>query len=186
MVVSGNNIIAGASFDGVNPSGVYVSNDNGQTWALRNEGLNMDGFEIETMLIANGNIYMGGLKSGQNFDSVWIRPLSQVIGIKKISSNVPDKFSLSQNYPNPFNPSTKIKFNVPPFEGRQEGRIVLKVYDVLGNEITTLVNEKLQPGTYEVPFSINQFPDYQMPSGVYFYKLTTNGFSETKKMIILK
>jgi hypothetical protein len=109
-----------------------------------------------------------------------------VIGIKKISSNVPDKFSLSQNYPNPFNPSTKIKFNVPPFEGRQEGRIVLKVYDVLGNEITTLVNEKLQPGTYEVPFSINQFPDYQMPSGVYFYKLTANGFSETKKMIILK
>jgi hypothetical protein len=63
---------------------------------------------------------------------------------------------------------------------------VLKVYDILGIEIATLVNEKLQPGTYEVPFSINQFSDYQLPTGVYFYRLITDGYSETKKMVLLK
>jgi hypothetical protein len=64
--------------------------------------------------------------------------------------------------------------------------IVLKVYDILGKEIATLVNEKLQPGEYEVPFSINQFSGYQLPSGIYFYTLHAGDYKETKKMLYIK
>jgi hypothetical protein len=102
---------------------------------------------------------------------------------------------LSQNYPNPFNPETKIKFSVPVdsrIRGNDRGgafgndkggngKVVLKVYDILGKEIETLVNEKLNPGTYEVTFNASQYP-----SGVYFYRLITGSFTDTKKMILLK
>ena len=112
---------------------------------------------------------------------VWKRPLSEIVSVKQISNLVPDEFKLEQNYPNPFNPTTIIRFQV-----KDSRFVTLKVYDILGKEITTLVNEKLQPGTYEVPFSINQFSGYQQPSGVYFYKLIANGFIETKKMLMIK
>ena len=98
-------------------------------------------------------------------------------------------FDLSQNYPNPFNPSTKIKFRISggfPIVAFGNDMVVLKVYDILGKEIATLVNEKLQPGEYEVPFSINQFSGYQLPSGIYFYTLTAGDFRETKKMLLIK
>jgi hypothetical protein len=103
-------------------------------------------------------------------------------------------FNLSQNYPNPFNPSTKIKYSIPAVTLRQtQGDILmtLKVYDVLGNEVETLVNEQKQAGTYEVEFDGTDFP-----SGIYFYQLivsslsgknvNANSFLETKKMILLK
>ena len=103
------------------------------------------------------------------------------IGIRQISTAVPDGFYLYQNYPNPFNPSTIIRFQI------KDSRFVsLKVFDILGKEVATLVNEKLHSGIYEVPFSINQFSNNQIPSGVYFYRLSTDGFSETKKMLLIK
>jgi len=86
------------------------------------------------------------------------------------------KFSLFQNYPNPFNPSTKISFKIP-----QTGFTSLKVYDVLGNEVATLVNEKKPAGSYEVEFKSDG-----LPSGIYFYQLKTGNFIATKKMILLK
>jgi hypothetical protein len=90
--------------------------------------------------------------------------------------NVPSEFQLSQNYPNPFNPSTKIKFSIP-----QSSNVDLKVYDILGNEIETLVNEEKPIGTYEVTwFAAN------LPSGVYFYQLRSGSFLETKKMLLIK
>jgi hypothetical protein len=102
------------------------------------------------------------------------------IGIKQTSTEVPSAYSLSQNYPNPFNPVTKIKFDIPRWRG--EGRWTsLKIYDITGREIQTLVNEKLQPGSYEVAFDGSAFS-----SGVYFYKLSTGIFSETKKMVLIK
>jgi len=103
------------------------------------------------------------------------------IGIQPISNKMPERFALYQNYPNPFNPSTKIKFEIPSLEeGR--GRIIsLIIYDILGREITTLVNEELNPGTYEVDWLAENYP-----SGVYFYSITTNGFFDSKKMILLK
>lgn len=95
---------------------------------------------------------------------------------------VPSTFSLEQNYPNPFNPSTKIKFTVPVTLSGVEGSLVsIKVYDVLGNEVKTLVNEEKTAGTYEVTWNADV-----LPSGVYFYKLQTGNFVETKKMLLLK
>ncbi len=97
--------------------------------------------------------------------------------------NNPVNFYLSQNYPNPFNPSTKIKFTVPSvtLSEVEESLVTLKVYDVLGDEITTLVNEELGAGEYEV-----EFDGSKLASGIYFYKLKFEKFSETKKMILLK
>jgi hypothetical protein len=93
-------------------------------------------------------------------------------------------FKLEQNYPNPFNPCTKIKFTIPTVGTSRQGRTVsvqLKVYDVLGNEIATLVNEELSPGEYEIDFSASK-----LSSGIYFYQLKSEGFVETKKMLLLK
>lgn len=98
------------------------------------------------------------------------------VGITTISNVIPDGFSLSQNYPNPFNPSTKIEFDIP-----NSSFIKLAVYDMLGREVSSLVNENLQPGTYEYDFDASG-----LNSGVYFYKISTEGFSEVKKMILLK
>jgi len=105
-------------------------------------------------------------------------------------SNNNYEFHLYQNYPNPFNPSTKIKFTIPvtPLSFGEGLGVRLVVYDVLGNEIATLVDEEKPAGTYEVNFNASE-----LPSGLYFYTLTTDiskgtrrGFSETKKMILIK
>jgi len=109
--------------------------------------------------------------------------LSNPIGIQPISTEIPKQFSLSQNYPNPFNPSTKIKFLIP---GSSVAQTFLSVYNALGQEITTLVKEQLKPGVYEVDWNAANYP-----SGVYFYKLvigenTSNGFNDTKKMVLVK
>jgi hypothetical protein len=108
-------------------------------------------------------------------------------GINQIGTTIPDKYSLSQNYPNPFNPKTVIRFGIPSLEwyvrpgGRGVGMVTLKIYDITGREIQTLVNESLAPGTYETIFNGSM-----LNSGIYFYKLITNGFTETKRMILIK
>jgi len=88
-------------------------------------------------------------------------------------------FRLYQNYPNPFNPSTKIKFTTSDF-----GFATLKVYDVLGNEIATLVNEELPAGEYEAKFTVTQ--NSILSSGIYFYQLKTDSYIKTRKMVLLK
>jgi hypothetical protein len=93
---------------------------------------------------------------------------------------IPDNFSLSQNYPNPFNPVTSIKYVVGSLQN-----VMLKVYDILGNEIATLVNEEKPAGTYEVEFSTSSIKHHPS-SGIYFYQLKAGNFVETKKMILLK
>jgi hypothetical protein len=102
--------------------------------------------------------------------------------IGKISSEVPLRFSLYQNYPNPFNPVTKIKFDVTVshFEGGKED-VKLVIFNIQGKEITTLVNQQLQSGTYEVDWNASDYP-----SGVYFYKLTAGDFIAVKKMVLIK
>ncbi|MBK9098058.1 MAG: T9SS type A sorting domain-containing protein [bacterium] len=101
-------------------------------------------------------------------------------GIDDEENPIASEFKLEQNYPNPFNPSTVISYQLPV-----TSNVTLKVYDVLGNEIATLVNEELPAGEYEVEFdpsSIKHLPS----SGIYFYQLKAGQFSETKKMILLK
>lgn len=90
-----------------------------------------------------------------------------------------------QNYPNPFNPTTKIRFAISRdalnASWKDTRSVSLRVYDVVGREVATLVNEQLQPGTYEVEWDGSKYS-----SGVYFYKLVTDGFSDTKKMVLIK
>ena len=97
--------------------------------------------------------------------------------------SVPTEYKLEQNFPNPFNPTTKIRFSIPNVTlSEVEGsRVQLKIYDILGNEVTTLVNEQKEPGYYEVDFSASRYA-----SGVYIYRLQSGSFVSTKKMMVLK
>ncbi len=97
-------------------------------------------------------------------------------GIEPVGSTIPDKFELKQNYPNPFNPETKISFNVP-----KAGSVKLTVFDMLGREMAVLVNEDLAAGIYRINFNASM-----LASGVYFYRIETNGFSDVKKMMLVK
>jgi photosystem II stability/assembly factor-like uncharacterized protein len=103
--------------------------------------------------------------------------MSTATGIQNNNpSELPQEFSLLQNYPNPFNPLTTISYSVPEIEF-----VTLKVYDVLGNKIATLINEEKPVGSYEIEFNVTNHP-----SGIYFYRLQAGTFVETKKMILLK
>lgn len=96
--------------------------------------------------------------------------------INSTGGNIPDNYSLSQNYPNPFNPVTNIKFDIP-----KSGLVKITVYDLLGREVTSLVNQQMQPGSYSVDWDASNYP-----SGVYFYRIETETFTDSKKMILLK
>ncbi len=98
------------------------------------------------------------------------------VGIIQNSSEMPENYSLSQNYPNPFNPETKINFNIPVF-----GYVSMNVFDITGKEVVSLVKSNLQPGSYTVNFNSSD-----LSGGVYFYKIVSGSFSNTKKMMLLK
>ena len=101
----------------------------------------------------------------------------------------PKEFVLYQNYPNPFNPNTTIKFTVPSVianEVKQSQLVTLKIFDVLGNEVATLVNEEKQPGVYEVEFNGHSDEGQNLSSGFYFYQLDAGSITYTKKMILLR
>jgi len=100
--------------------------------------------------------------------------LSSAVG--ENSKNLPNTFSLLQNYPNPFNPTTKIKFSIPT-----RSLVTLTIYDILGREMSTLLNEEKTAGTYEVDFNGNL-----LASGVYYYSIIAEKFNDTKKLILLK
>lgn len=110
-------------------------------------------------------------------------PTGNPTGIQNISTEIPAAFSLSQNYPNPFNPGTVVRFDVMRSQTGALGadKVVLKVYDVMGREVETLVNEQLAPGTYEA-----KFDGSKLNSGVYFYRLQSGSFTETKQMMLIK
>ncbi|MCX6159698.1 MAG: YCF48-related protein [Ignavibacteriae bacterium] len=140
-----------------------------------------------------GSTYLHGIHF-YNHDTGWVvgavgRILYTETGgspVLSVVSNISNAtgFSLGQNYPNPFNPTTKIRFDVAngfPIGAFGNDKVVLKVYDIMGREVQTLVNESLKPGTYEVSFDGSS-----LNSGVYFYKLITKGFTETKKMLLIK
>ena len=105
----------------------------------------------------------------------WVYGYGKVTGIQNDYKRVTD-FSLSQNYPNPFNPSTTINFRIP-----LSSKVTLKVYDILGREVATLVNENKPAGKYSIIFNSNN-----LASGVYFYNLRAGNFIESKKMMLLK
>jgi len=99
-----------------------------------------------------------------------------LVSVNKLNKSIPEQFYLSQNYPNPFNPATKIKYQIPELS-----IVTLKIYDVLGSEVATIVNEEKLGGSYEV-----EFEGSDLPSSIYFYRLQAGNYVETKKMILLK
>jgi len=101
---------------------------------------------------------------------------NQLTSVESDQNNIPAEFALEQNYPNPFNPLTKISYQLP-----QSGFVNLKVYNTLGKEVATLVNEEKSAGKYSVNFNAGN-----LSSGVYFYKLTSNNFSQINKMLLVK
>jgi hypothetical protein len=102
------------------------------------------------------------------------------IGIKPISNEIPKVFKLYDNYPNPFNPATKIKFAIPKSKLETNSKTEIIIYNALGREMYTLINEQLSPGIYEVEWDASSYP-----SGLYFYRLVA-GIIFFKKMILLK
>jgi photosystem II stability/assembly factor-like uncharacterized protein len=104
-----------------------------------------------------------------------------MVPVTPISTEVPKEFSISQNYPNPFNPTTNIRFSIPQVGNGRDRSVQIILYDVLGNVVETLVNDKISPGTYEVTFNASNYS-----SGIYYYKLIAGGFTDAKKMVLIK
>ena len=155
---------------------IYLSTNEGVDWVSISEGLPSLPNTIVWSLAANTEYVFAAVNS-----IVWRRPFEEILEITEVSIEEPQMcFYLSQNYPNPFNPSTKISWQTPV-----SGWQTLKVYDVLGNEVATLVNEYKSAGSYEVEFK-STIGSNHLANGVYFYQLKTDEYLETKKMIFLK
>lgn len=166
--------------------------DNSIYWAEPHATVNRKGTRILW-----GSNWEQRVQSDTSVDT-YVCDFSHMIGIKKIDDKIPEKFVLEQNYPNPFNPVTKIKFHIPKLEmtlpKTKSFLTVLTIYDILGHETATLVNEPLQPGIYEVVWDTSQlgYVSANYPSGVYFYQLRVGNYEseiqykETRKMVLLK
>jgi len=113
---------------------------------------------------------------GSSNGQIWYTQLNRLVGIHTTGNQVPSDFGLSQNYPNPFNPTTAIRFQIP-----SDGNVTLKVYDVLGREVSTVINENLSAGEHEVKFDASN-----LASGVYLYRIEAGSFSDVKKMLLIK
>jgi hypothetical protein len=176
LVSYNGNLYAGGNFSiATGGPGNYISKWDGVQWSDVNGGT--DG-PVNFFLVQDSKLYVGGIfssagdKAAKNI-AVWSDGTSTVNENKVSSIN---EFKLYQNYPNPFNPSTSIKYTVPFTQF-----VTLKIYDVIGNEIATLVNGEKPAGNYEVKFDASH-----LISGVYFYKLQAGYYLSTKKMILLR
>lgn len=159
-------------FVGTLRNGVFLSTNNGKDWNTVNTGLTY--LDVQALEISGAYIFAGTSPVG-----VWRRPLSELITSAE-STPSPDVFKLEQNYPNPIhsgnNTVTTIKFQIP-----STSAVTLKVYNTLGMEVATLVDEVKNPGSYDAPFDASG-----LSSGLYFYRLQAGSFTETKKLILLK
>lgn len=171
FAISGINIFAGLD----NNCGVYLTTNNGTTWIEKNEGLRSitagTVASINSLLISNNFIYAA--TQGRN---IYRASLMEIIGVKNINGTIPRSYSLSQNYPNPFNPITTIKFSIPKLS-----LVKITVFDITGKELETLVNEKLQAGTY-----LTKWEALNFSSSMFLYKIQTEDYTETKRMVLIK
>ena len=151
-------------------NGIYSSSDLGKNWSNISDGLTGNALSANLLTVLGNN-----LVTATN-DGLWQRPLSEITSTQNNYSDLPKFYFLSQNYPNPFNPLTTINYSIP-----KTGFVILKVYDLLGREIKTLVNEEKIPGNYKI-----EFDAANLSSGIYFYRLQAGSFTQTKKLILLK
>jgi photosystem II stability/assembly factor-like uncharacterized protein len=165
--------------------GIMRTTNAGANWYLEYRFANSPLFDIDFINVSTG--YAVGM-TGTIIKTTTGGGV--LFGIKQVSDNLPKGFKLYQNYPNPFNPSTKIKFEIPittqsPLEGGRGVTVSLTIYDILGREVTTLVNGQLKPGLYEVEWSATG-GGTNYASGVYFYRLQAGDYIETKKMVLVR
>jgi len=165
---------------GGSSGGVVKSIDLGQTWETVNDGLPATDVRMSAIAahITSGvtaTVYAGMFLNQNDGGPVYVQ---EVIGtdVNPESPGIPSSFVLNQNYPNPFNPSTEISFQVSDF-----GLVEVSIFDLLGRKVATLVNEKKHPGSYQVTWDATG-----QPSGVYFYRLSTTDFVQTKKLVLLR
>ena len=140
------------------------------SWTAVNTGLpNLD---ILALAASETNLFVAPINSG-----IWKRPLSEIVAAVPLASNeLPGTYALSQNYPNPFNPTTTISYQIPA-----NGHVVIKVFDILGRVVTTLVDEYKPSGRYWVKFDASR-----LSSGIYLYSLRSGSFTVVKKMSLIK
>ena len=160
---------------------IAISGDSTQMWRTTNLGtvwvkeqlpIQATSTQVQHIRFLNANLgyaVLGGTLGG-------LIKYGPVTGVVNNTGNVPSDYNLSQNYPNPFNPATRISFAIP-----KSGFVTIKVYNSLGKEVETLVNSDYAAGTYEVVYT----PE-NITSGMYFYRITANGFTDTKKMMLVK
>jgi hypothetical protein len=127
---------------------------------------------FESISVVNQNV--GWIVGGNGH--VYATTNGGIVSVDNDAQHSVEEFVLHQNYPNPFNPTTKIVYGIP-----SRAFVELKLFDVLGREVATLVSELKRPGAYTVKWNAQDYP-----SGVYFYRLSTNGFVETKKLLLLR
>jgi hypothetical protein len=152
--------------DSVNPGFINGNSIIARLWSTQT---NLEYEAIISFEIGDGN-FGSGL-----FSRVAIEG-TNIVSVPDDETTTPGTFSISQNYPNPFNPATKITYSIP-----NSSQVIIKVYDILGNEVATLKNERMQEGRYEITFDASA-----LSSGVYFYRISANEFVDTKKMILMK
>lgn len=163
LIIHGSDLYAGTW------EGVFISSNNGTSWRAVNDGLtNLNIYSVA----ACGNYLLAGTWGG----GIWRRQFSEMTRVEELDNSIPRRFSLEQNYPNPFNPTTVISYQLPV-----NSFMTLKVYDVIGREVKTLVNEHQNAGSHSVIFDSSN-----LPSGVYFYRLQAGSYSATKKLLLLK
>jgi len=173
LAVSGTNLFVG------NAKGVFMSSNYGQTWEDINAGFPK--FSLNNIVPASSNIrtlFISGINlfAGTNGIGVWRRALSEITGVNENGDELPKKYALEQNYPNPFNPSTTFSFSIS-----SESFISLKVFDILGSEVATIISQEMPAGKHS-----HQWNASSLSSGVYFYRLQAGSFIETKKLVLLR
>jgi hypothetical protein len=192
LSTDGNTAIVGGYSDSSYAGAAWVFTRSSGVWSQQGSklvgtgalGSAEQGYSVA--LSADGNTaIVGGPSDSSSVGATWVFTRSGT-PVREEAANVPSQFVLEQNYPNPFNPSTKIQFTIVSTQsgsasGGNRQLTFVKVYDVLGREVATLVNEVKEPGTYTV-----QFDGSNLASGVYFYRLQAGTYVETKKLLLLR
>ncbi len=162
------NLSTSGMLAGTNGGGIFLFSDNGDSLGTFNESLT--NLNVHTLAMDSlGYVYAGT-------DSGVFKILTPQTGVRQHDNNIPIGYKLEQNYPNPFNPVTNFQFSIANCQ-----LTILKVYDVLGREVATLVNEVKQPGEYTAIWDAAN-----VPSGIYFYRLIAGSYIETKKLLLLR
>ncbi len=193
-IYTGVSLLSGQTlnFKALNSTEVLTGFTTQEKWDALSSGITVDsiGPGLNCFVISAGplNISAGdsvtvgfAVVTGSDLNSLKINAVTAknkygLIGVQKISTEIPNRYELFQNYPNPFNPVSTIKFNLP-----KQDFVTIKVFDITGREMNTLVEKKLDAGSYEVKFDGTKYS-----SGVYFYRIETSSYSDVKKMVLVK